>query len=313
MTPRLLQTFLAVARCRTATRAASELNLVQSSVSDQIQILEEALGASLFLRSKQGFRLTAAGEALVPYAQEILALTDDAVAAVKNASISVDRSIVIGALETVAAEVLPALLADLRKNQPQLRMRIEVAGSDYLLQRLLDGSNDIAFCFRKGALDVRLTHREFAQEPLVMIGPPAVGSTSAPALTPEALRDEPFITTEPGCIYRHLFDQAWRWAGLAPPTPFVEVGSIGAILRLVAAGSGYALIPRLVVREALERGSVAAIPWPGPALVATLDMVWRRRRVQSPGLTLLLAGTGRVRPSLKRDGDHPRREEPRPS
>ncbi|MGO4405345.1 LysR family transcriptional regulator [Bosea sp. RAF48] len=313
MTPRLLQTFLAVARCRTATRAASELNLAQSSVSDQIQILEDTLGASLFLRSKQGFRLTAAGEALVPYAQEILTTMDDAQAAVKIASLSGDRSLVIGTLETVAAEVLPALLADLRQNQPELRMRIEVAGSDHLLQRLLDGSNDIAFLFRRGALDERLARREFAREPLVMIGPPAVGSAFAPPSDPVALAAEPFITTEPGCVYRHLFDQAWRRAGLTPPRPFAEVGSIEAIVRLVAAGSGYALVPRLAAREALARSAVAAIPSPGFELVATLDMVWRRRRVQSPGLTLLLARAGRARRSLKRDDDHPRREERCPS
>lgn len=313
MTPRLLQTFLAVARCRTATRAAGELNLAQSSVSDQIQVLEDELGVRLFLRSRQGFRLTAAGEALVPYAQDIVTTTDDALAAVKSASLSGDRSLVIGALETVAGEVLPTLLADLRQHQPDLRMRIEVAGSDHLLQRLLDGSNDIAFCFRKGAIDERLARREFAQEPLVMIGVPAAGSVLAPPPGLDALIAQPFIATEPGCVYRHLFDQAWRQAGLTPPRPFTEVGSIGAIVRLVAAGSGYAFVPRIAAREALASGAVAAIQLPGFECFATLDMVWRRRRVQPPGLTLLLGRAKQARHSLKRDADRLRREEPCPS
>lgn len=310
MTPRLLQTFLAVARCRTATRASGELNLAQSSVSDQVQALEDELGVRLFLRSRQGFRLTAAGEALVPYAQDILATTDDALAAVKSASLFGDQSVTIGALETVAREVLPALLTDLRQHQPELRMRVEVAGSDHLLQRLLDGSNDIAFCFRKGALDERLARREFAQEPLVMIGQPAAPGAVVRPLTPDALAAQPYIATDPGCVYRHLFDQAWCRAGFTPPRPVAEVGSIEAIVRLVAAGSGYALVPRIATREALERGVVAAIPSPGFELAATLDMVWRRRRVQPPGLRFLLASTGRTRRSLTRGDDHLRREEP---
>ncbi|TIS20010.1 LysR family transcriptional regulator, partial [Mesorhizobium sp.] len=82
MHPRLLKTFLAVARTRKVTRAAGELNLAQSSVSDQIQALEAELGATLFIRSRQGLDLTPAGEALQPYAEELLALADDARAAI---------------------------------------------------------------------------------------------------------------------------------------------------------------------------------------------------------------------------------------
>ncbi|TJW73014.1 MAG: LysR family transcriptional regulator, partial [Mesorhizobium sp.] len=78
MHPRLLKTFLAVARTRNITRAAAEVNLAQSSVSDQIQALEAELGADLFTRSRQGLELTPAGDALKPYAEGLLALADDA-------------------------------------------------------------------------------------------------------------------------------------------------------------------------------------------------------------------------------------------
>ena len=61
MHPRLLKTFLAVARTRNVTRAAAEVNLAQSSVSDQIQALEAELGANLFTRSRRGLELTPTG------------------------------------------------------------------------------------------------------------------------------------------------------------------------------------------------------------------------------------------------------------
>ncbi|MBB4290007.1 DNA-binding transcriptional LysR family regulator [Rhizobium leguminosarum] len=64
MNPRQLQTFLAVIRHENLTRAAAEVNLAQSSLSDQIQALEEELGAELFLRSRQGVVPTAAGAVL---------------------------------------------------------------------------------------------------------------------------------------------------------------------------------------------------------------------------------------------------------
>lgn len=288
MNPRLLRTFLAIARFRTATRAATELNLAQSSVSDQIQLLEDELGVRLFLRSKHGFVLTAAGDALVPYAQDLLNIADEALEVVKGAGLSGDRSLVIGTLETVAREVLPTVLAELREQQPELRMRIEVAGSSQVVQRLLEGSNDVALCFNQGELDQRLIRRPFAEEPLILISKRAPkGETPAPALP--SLSRQHFIATERGCIYRHLFDQAWHKAGLAPPRPFIEAGSIEAIVRLVAAGNGYAFVPRMAAREALERGAITMISSPEFEHTATLEMIWRRRRVQLPGLALLLA------------------------
>ncbi|TIP32956.1 MAG: LysR family transcriptional regulator, partial [Mesorhizobium sp.] len=98
MHSRLLKTFLAVARTGNVTRVAQEVNLAQSSVSDQIQALETELGASLFIRSRQGLTLTPAGEALKPYAENLLALADDARAAVDATRAGTAGSLSIGAL-----------------------------------------------------------------------------------------------------------------------------------------------------------------------------------------------------------------------
>jgi Bacterial regulatory helix-turn-helix protein, lysR family len=84
MRPELLKTFLAVARSRNITRAAALVHLAQSSVSDQVQLLEAELGATLFIRSKRGLELTLAGETLKPYAEEILPLVDETRAAIET-------------------------------------------------------------------------------------------------------------------------------------------------------------------------------------------------------------------------------------
>ena len=91
MHPRLLKTFLAVARNRNFTRAAEEVHLAQSSVSDQIQSLEAELGTALFIRSRSGLELTAAGEALRPYAEEILTIASEARTAVEAVSAHCDN------------------------------------------------------------------------------------------------------------------------------------------------------------------------------------------------------------------------------
>jgi DNA-binding transcriptional LysR family regulator len=297
MHPRLLKTFLSVARSRNVTRAAEEVHLAQSSVSDQIQSLEADLGTSLFTRSKLGLELTPAGEALKPYAEEILALADEARAMARAAVGGAAGSLTIGALETVASAKLPRWLSDFRSRHPDVDLRLKIAGSGALLRDLKDGEIDAAFCFDRGDLDERLAKRTISVEPLVVVAPPGAPGSAEGDLG--ALGARSFVATEVGCIYRRLFDEAFAEAGVAAPKIAAEVGSIGAIAALVAAGTGLGLIPRFAVADALDRGEIVERPWPGPIRAVSLAVIWRRRRDQPPALKLLLAAVSGVSTPIK--------------
>jgi DNA-binding transcriptional LysR family regulator len=301
MHPRLLKTFLAVARHRNITRASREVHLAQSSVSDQIQSLESELGVTLFTRSRQGLDLTAPGEALKPYAEEILQLADEARIAVE-ATTGTAATVTIGALETIATVKLPQWLAAFQSDHPEIGLRLKIAGSDALLRQLEDGEIDVAFCFDKGGLDERLARRTISAEPLVLVA----SAENAAAARQGDLAAMRFVVTETGCVYRHLFDTAFAETGMATPKLAAEVGSIGAIASLVATGIGMGLVPRLAVAEALDRGEIVELPWPGSAQAASLVMIWRRRRVQPPALKLLLAAAGETFAPVRSAGDRPR-------
>jgi len=291
MHPRLLRTFLAVARGRNITRAAEAVHLAQSSVSDQIQTLEAELGAALFTRSKSGLDLTPAGLALKPIAEELLRLDGEARAAVLLAAGQTSGALTIGALETIASARLAPWLPGFQASHPEITVRMKVADSGTLRHLLEDGDIDVAFCFERrdgggAAADERLASRTIGAEPLVLVAAP--GQATAPCALQDlaALR---FVATEPGCVYRHMVDTAFAEAGMAAPRFVAEVGSIGAIVRLVAAGTGLGLVPRLAVSDALARGDLVELPWPGRMRAAPLAMIWRRRRVQPPALGQLLA------------------------
>ncbi|AZO70295.1 MULTISPECIES: LysR family transcriptional regulator [unclassified Mesorhizobium] len=301
MHPRLLKTFLAVARTRNITRAAAEVNLAQSSVSDQIQALEAELGADLFTRSRQGLELTPAGDALKPYAEGLLALADDARAAVDASKGETAATLSIGALESIASVRLAGWLADFQAVHPDISIKLKIAGSGELLRRLGDREIDVAFCFdRSGASapDDRFARRIVAAEPLVLIAPP--GENRADVDLAE-LAEKRFVATETGCVYRAMVDRVFAEAGLNGPKLAAEVGSIDAIVGLVAAGAGFGIVPRLAVTTAIDRGEVAELAWPGPVRSAQLVMIWRRGRVQPPALKALLAsadtGFAPVRPA----------------
>ena len=70
-----LVTFAAVARCGGITRAAGELNTVQSNVTNRIRALETEAGVSLFERHARGMALTDAGRRLLPYAERLVAMS----------------------------------------------------------------------------------------------------------------------------------------------------------------------------------------------------------------------------------------------
>ncbi|MGR9497422.1 LysR family transcriptional regulator [Rhizobium leguminosarum] len=286
MNPRQLKTFLAVIRHENLTRAAAEVSLAQSSLSDHIQALEEELGAELFLRSRQGVVPTPAGAVLKAYAEEILALNDEAKAAVSAAAGSAEQSITLGTLETIAAERLAPWLSLFRKKNPRVGLKLKVNGSGELLAQLQHGSIDVAFTFDREQQDERFLTRRICSEPLVLIAGRDAQARPPESLT--ALSTVPFVATETGCVYRHLFDTAFAEAHIAAPSIVTEADSIATIIRLVASGPGYGLVPRLALGPAATRGDVVELPWPGKPPAASLVMMWRRRRVQPPALTILL-------------------------
>ncbi len=288
MNPKFLKTFLAVTRHRNLTRAAAEIHLSQSSVSDQIQTLEAEMGASLFIRAKSGLELTPAGEALKPYAEEMLAIEDEARAAVAATMQDEGGSLTIGALETIASSRLAPWLSRFRTNHPQIDLRLRIGSSGELIDKLERREIDIAFCFHEGDVDERLVKRTVAKEPISLIGSPDRASVDDPVdLTILSTAD--FVVTEPGCVYRRMFDAAFTEAGFRPPKPAAEVGSINAITKLVAAGVGLALVPRMAICEDMQQGHVIELPWPGMAQTAALTIIWRRRRVQPSALRKLIA------------------------
>ncbi|MGQ9370621.1 LysR family transcriptional regulator [Azospirillum sp. A39] len=310
---RHLKTFAAVASTLNITRAAERVHLAQSSVTEQIQALEADLGTALFDRSRRGLCLTAAGRRLLDYAAPLLALADEARAAVADAAGTTAGPLAVGGLETLCAGRLPPLLAAFRRDHPAVALTVAAAGSGALRDGVRAGGLDVAFVFAPDAGDPDLLAETVADEELVVIAPPGHRLAGRAAVAPEDLADEPFLVTERGCVYRRMFEAAFPAAGVRPPLAG-EFGSIAAIRGLVEAGAGCALVPRLALAAGPDRDGpapdrLAVLPWAGGERTVPLAMLWRRRRVQRPALARFLDAARRhfgVTPA----GARPRRAAP---
>src|SRR5262245_46105335 len=107
---RQLRVFAAVVEAGTHTRAARALGLSQSTVSETLSALERTLGVSLFRKSAKGLAPSASGEVLLEYARRMSDLTSELVGALAEASSDVRATLVVSAVESVSAYVLPSRL-----------------------------------------------------------------------------------------------------------------------------------------------------------------------------------------------------------
>ena len=141
--PDLLRTFLAVAQSLSFTRAAASLDLRQSTVSQHVRRLEDAVGRQLFVRDTRTVALTADGEALAGYAVEILAAHRRAESHFSGSQ--VEGRLRFGVTDDLALTALPRILGTFRQLNPRVDIELTVLQNELLLRRIESGHLDVAF------------------------------------------------------------------------------------------------------------------------------------------------------------------------
>ncbi|WP_157249152.1 LysR family transcriptional regulator [Nonomuraea typhae] len=243
---RRLRTLRAVADHGTVTAAAAALHLTPSAVSQQLGALEHEVGHRLFVRDGRGVRLTAVGRIMVAHADEILAQLERAEAEVAAYATGAAGEVVVASFATAIAAVLALAVRTLRETSPGLQVRVRDAEGDQSLTMLLDGAADLAIAveYRGAPDDQRLTRVSLYAEPFDLVlpaGHPHSGSLAD-------LSGEVWIGPHPGNPVHDVIVVACERAGFTPD--FVHSSDdFRAVVALVGAGAGVALVPRLALRD----------------------------------------------------------------
>jgi len=248
-----LVTFSTVARLGGITRAADELNTVQSNVTQRVKALEAEIGTALFERHSRGMTLTGAGRRLLPYAQRMAALSREAVLAARDDG-EPKGPLSIGSMETTAAVRLPALLAAFHRRYPAVRLTLRTAPTADLVAAVLDGTLDGAFV--AGPIEhADLSAVTAFREELVLVT--ARRWTSLAALragTPES--GPTALVFRTGCTYRQRLEQVFSEFGWPSAARF-ELGTLDGMIGCVAADMGVTLLPRAVVERNDQNGNIS--------------------------------------------------------
>ena len=262
-----LMTFSTVARLGGVTRAADELNTVQSNITQRVKALEAEIGTPLFERHSRGMTLTGAGRRLLPYAQRLAALSREAVLAAREDG-EPKGPLSIGSMETTAAVRLPSLLAEFHRRFPAVQLSLRTAPTADLVAAVLDGSLDGAFV--AGPIEhAELTDVTAFREELVLVTARRWASLAAlRAGTPES--GPTALVFRTGCTYRQRLEQVLTEFGWPSAARF-ELGTLDGMIGCVAAGMGVTLLPRAVVERNDQSGNIRIHPLsPSQSRVDTL-------------------------------------------
>lgn len=262
-----LHIFKAVVDYGGITRAAAQLNRVQSNITTRVKNLEDRLGVQLFQRQSGKLVLSAEGSVLLAYAERLLHLSAEAEAALRS---GIPRGTLrIGTMESTAAARLPDLLSRFHRNYPDVQIELVTGTSGALIDKVHRFEIEAAFVAEPFAPAELESQQAFLEE-LVLITP-----RDSPAInTPKDLQRRTVIAFSTGCSYRRVLEN-WLGAASVVPDRVLELGSYHAIVACVAAGSGIAIVPRSVLATVRAERDVAAFALPARIAKATTRLAWR--------------------------------------
>lgn len=257
---RHLRYFIAVAEELHFGRAAARLNISQPPLSQQIQILEQQVGARLLARTNRSVSLTAAGKQFLADSRQVLSLVNDASARAERLHLGETGELRLGF--TSSAPFISAVshtLSTFRRHYPDVHIQTREINTREQIVPLNEGSLDLGL-MRNTQLPDTLAWEVILREPLMAMIPRDHPLAAQPSVTLAELAQEPFVFFDPH-VGTGLYDDIlglMRRYGLTPVIT-QEVGEAMTIIGLVAAGLGVSILPASFKRVQLNEMRWVAI------------------------------------------------------
>lgn len=279
-----LATFRLVVQRGSFSAAADVLGLSQPAVSLQVRQLEQFLQTRLLERTGRGIKATAAGIALLAHSEQIELAVGAAVQSVSEFNREISGSVTLGSGATACIHLLPPLLQKLHHEHPLLTVRVTVGNTLEVVRAIEENRLDLGLCTLP-ANGRSLAVMPVLEEEFVCIFSD-VQDELPWSLTPEILQSLPLIAFESGSGTRDLVD-GWFLADGRAIAPVMQLGSIEAIKRMVRAGLGFSIVPRMAVEHPQDRIGLN-VQSLTPLLHRQLGIIMRQDKIISKGIAEIL-------------------------
>jgi LysR family nitrogen assimilation transcriptional regulator len=253
---RQLKYFVAIADAGSLSRAAAALHVAQSALSHHLAEMEANLGVPLLERRARGVALTQAGQRLYEHARAILTALDKAEIDIRTIAGSASGPITVGLCQTAVEMISLALMSETRRDCPNVRLTVIEGLSPMLFEFLAAGQLDFAVVYNPPS-DARFRAVPVLEEELFLVGrPDVIGSGTTPVPLAEIPHGQ-IIGLSPIKETSAILQSPHLRAMIAPHA-FLELGSLNALVKALAAGLGCAILARATVSPQLESGLVHA-------------------------------------------------------
>jgi len=289
--------FVAVVEVGSFTRAAAHLGVSQPTVTNRIKTLEQALGTPLLERLPAGIRPTGAGRELLPYAREIVALTDRAEKAVRTRGEPHGR-VDVGSIESLTSYRLLPLIEYLYTRYPQIQISVHSSDHGDAISGVRDGRLDCAFFVDVRHDDDDLNTQVLCCEPLALVVGPGHPLLRRTSVSVQDLQATTLVRCDIHAGYHARFEEMLSRSGRRRRGRILDLDSVDATKRSVAHGMGMTLLPAIAVADELANGGLCQLRWESPFQTFT-QVAWRRSLIRHPALiTVVTAAVKVVREQL---------------
>ena len=282
-----LQTFLAIAECGSATKAAQMLHIVQPAISRQMRILEEEVGTTLFHRERSGMELTEAGRVLLGHAKRVMRELDEARAQLQPSSAVVSGFVRMGMPASTSDLLAGELVASIKSRHPQIRIGLHVGYGEYLQSAILAGELDLAIINDPQPSPLMET-RYLLNEQLFLVGPPDSGLQTDQPLPLSAIKGKPMVLPAAPHAMRSTIERACAMENIELDVA-TEVNSMQLQLSLVRQGVGWTVMPSAGLSKDLALGSLTGSPLASNLLQRHLALCLPMTRQTSPATRCVTA------------------------
>jgi len=273
-----------VAQNRSFSETSRNANVSQPALSRTIRLLEEELGTRLFDRNSRNVSLTAAGEAMLPIVERLTADFDHAFSELALTFSGARGRVVVGALPSIAASILPSAIASFHISHPQVDIAVRDHLSGALYQQMQERQIDLAITTPPEEGD--FTFEPFMEDPMMLVAPSDSQFGGSGPVDWSVFLGQPFIAMAPRSSVRNLTDVAMHKAGIAA-RPLFECTQLATVGALIEAGLGITALPRSTIGM-IQSPRIASWPLGKPLVTREIGVAYLAERSLPPAAEAFL-------------------------